>query len=187
MDVSASIDNAEYSTALEFVDCIVDTMNLSPSGGHAAVTLFGGNEEQPKASNAELMIRFPDFVTPATFKQAVKSLDRMRIGSYTRINFALNHALTQMFNVKNGMRPNVNRTMVFMTDGQGDASDDDYRKWRQQFVEANIEIIAIGIGDRVLRSGLIELSPNNHHFTPNFAYLLSRTFQDRINVCQGTQ
>ena len=187
MDASASIDMAEYSTMLAFVDCIVDTMNLSPSGGHAAVTLFADNEREKNVSKAKLMIRFPDFVAPATFKQAVKSLDRTRIGSYTRINFALNHALTHMFNVKNGMRPNVNRTLVFMTDGHNrDMTDDVYRNWRQKFAAANIEIIAIGIGNRVYRSGLIELSPNDHHFPPNFAYLLSRTFQDRIVLCHGT-
>ena len=109
LDVSNTVQYCEYSNALKFINSIADKINLSPCGGRAAVMLF--------AKNAELVIKFSDFVTPSTFKQKVNGLDRTIVASDdTNINLALNHALTQMFNVRNGMRPNVNKTLVLMTD-----------------------------------------------------------------------
>ena len=189
LDVSNTVQCWEYSNALKFINSIADKMNLSPCGGRAAVMLF--------AKNAELVIKFSDFVTPSTFKQKVNGLDRLivELGN-TNINIALNHALTQMFNVRNGMRPNVNKTLVLMTDGFGGADDDDYPKRRKDFFEANIKVVAIGIGNDIDSKGLIELSPNNHHFAetictnlPPFCTnqdLLNETFRASIHVCHGT-
>ena len=179
LDVSNTVQYCEYSNALKFINSIADKINLSPSGGRAAVTLF--------AKNAELVIKFSDFVTPSTFKQKVNGLDRTIVASDdTNINLALNHALTQMFNVRNGMRPNVNKTLVFMTDGSGGADDDDYPKRRKDFFEANIKVISIGIGDDINEKALKELSPNNYHFAKTFEDLLNETFLASINVCHGT-
>ena len=196
LDVSNTVQYCEYSNALKFINSIADKINLPPSGGRAAVTLF--------AKNAELVIKFSDFVTPCTFKQTVNGLDRTIVASdETNINFALNHALTQMFNVRNGMRPNmlhtccqhvaVNKTLVLMTDGFGGADDDDYPKRRKDFFDAikainnvGIKVISIGIRDDVNEKGLMELSPNNYHFAETFEDLLNETFRASIHVCHGT-
>ena len=127
------------------------------------------------------------FESETAFKQKVIGLDRTIVESdNTNINLALNHTLTQMFNVRNGMRPNVNKTLVFMTDGWGGADDDDYPKRRKDFFDANIKVIAIGIGDDINSKGLIELSPNNHHFAETIEDLLNETFRASIHVCHGT-
>ena len=83
-------------------------VNISPHGARAAVTIF--------STEADNLIKFSGEQTSSSFEEKVDHLPYW--GSTTRINRGLEVALENMFQEKNGMRPNSTRNLIVMTDGQ---------------------------------------------------------------------
>ena len=110
LDVSGSIQEKDWEIEKNFVKDLVKEMGMSPTGGHAAVTLF--------SSKANLAIKFSDHTNFNSFKDAVDNLPKM--GFMTRIDLGLEVALNQMFNIANGMRSNAIKRVLLITDGSND-------------------------------------------------------------------
>ena len=136
MDVSGSVGRKGWSDEKQFAMDLVKTIGLSPSGAHAAVTLFD--------HQATLDIKFTDYFTNEAFETALDAL-RFRRGS-TEIGLALETALTEMFQEANGMRSVNPKVAILITDGQSKTTVA-YEDYKNRFHAANIKLLVVGIGN----------------------------------------
>ena len=135
MDVSGSV-GSHWPDEKNFVKDLVETIGLSPSGAHAAVTLFD--------NQATLDIKFTDHFTNEEFETALDSLTFRR--GTTEIGFALETALTEMFQGANGMRLANPKVAILITDGQSNYAVD-YEDYKNRFHAANIKLLVVGVGN----------------------------------------
>ena len=135
MDVSGSV-GSHWPDEKNFVMDLVETIELSPSGAHAAVTLFD--------NRATLDIKFTDHFTNAEFEIALDALTFRR--GTTEIGLALETALTEMFQEANGMRLANPKVAILITDGQSNYAVD-YEDYKNRFHAANIKLLVVGIGN----------------------------------------
>ena len=135
MDVSGSV-GSHWSDEKSFVMDLVETIGLSPSGAHAAVTLFD--------NRATLDIKFTDHFTNEEFEIALDALTFRR--GTTEIGLALETALTEMFQEANGMRLANPKVAILITDGQSNYAVD-YEDYKNRFHAANIKLLVVGVGN----------------------------------------
>ena len=147
-------------------------MNISPRGGHAAITAF--------SSHAELMIKFSAHTTTPGFEAAVDALPFW--GGDTRIESALQVAHDEMFQKSNGMRSTTSKNLILITDGQQTGVK--YSQWATTFRIAQIKRIVVGIGN-VSRADLRDLVDfkSDLHIADTFEELLSADFMRRFSLC----
>ena len=175
MDASGSVTAPNWKVKQSFVEDLASEINISPSGGHASVTVF--------SSNAKVMIKFSDYQTNASFKKAVSALKYTRGG--TRIDNALEVAYNDMFNSTNGMRPDVPKLLVFMTDGFHYGPGFNYTAWGNRFRERQIKVLVVGIGNVDTRNlvKLVESGKDMYHVS-NFD-ALDTSFAKDIKLCDS--
>ena len=135
MDVSGSV-GSHWSDEKSFVMDLVETIELSSSGAHAAVTLFD--------NRATLDIKFTDHFTNEEFEIALDALTFRR--GTTEIGLALETALTEMFQEANGMRLANPKVAILITDGQSNYAVD-YEDYKNRFHAANIKLLVVGVGN----------------------------------------
>ena len=135
MDVSGSV-GSHWPDEKNFVMDLVETIGLSPSGAHAAVTLFD--------NRATLDIKFTDHFTNEEFEIALDALTFRR--GTTEIGLALETALTEMFQEANGMRLANPKVAILITDGQSNYAVD-YQDYKNRFQAANIKLLVVGVGN----------------------------------------
>ena len=132
--------------------------------------------------HSELKIKFSDFTNIDDFKAAVSALPLMK--STTRIDKALNTAFSEMFNEKNGMRVNVPKVLVLLTDGEQTKDPDAVPPSRvvQKFHDAGIKVVVIGIGRSVNPTELRSLvrAERDLYLAKDFDQLKSDDFVDSI-------
>ena len=174
VDVSGSVFNF-WDTEIEFVKKLAEKINLSPDGGHAAVTKFNGN--------ADLIIKFSDHYSLPPFESAVDAIASPSGG--TNIGLGLSVAYNEMFQVSNGMRLDAPKTLVLITDGRGGTGN--LATWKATFEAAGIRPIVIGIGNNINAAVLANLvsSPSDLHLSPNPDDLLTDEFIRNITLCDG--
>ena len=171
MDMSGSVGE-NWKDEKKFVKRLVKTMNISPRGGHAAITAF--------SSHAELMIKFSDHTTSPGFESAIDALPYW--GGDTRIESALKVAHDEMFQKSNGMRSIASKTLVLITDGQQVGIK--YSQWATTFRIAQIRRIVVGVGN-VSRADLRDLVDfkSDLHIAKSFEELQSADFMRRFLLC----
>ena len=174
MDASGSVW-PNWEDEQGFVTDLASEINISPSGGQASVTVF--------SSDATVNIKFSDYQDYTSFQIAVNDLKHVMGG--TRIDRALEVAYNDMFNATNGMRPNVPKLLVFITDGFHNGPDFNYTMWGNMFRERQIKVIVVGIG-KVDTKNLVKLVENetDMHTVSNFTSL-DTSFVNDIGLCDG--
>ena len=167
-----------------FVKKLARSIKVSPEGGRAAVITF--------SNKARHLIKFSDHTSINSFETAVDKLKHTRGQTY--INTALNLAHDEMFQEANGMRPNVPKILVVITDGRQTRKKDDppvhFGLLAKLFTDQNIRVIVIGVGEEK-DLGLADMrklvkDESDLHIGKDFDVLLSDSFLKDINVCTGT-
>ena len=181
LDVSGSMQAKDWEMEKTFVKKLVKQLNMSPSGGHAAVVLF--------AVNAKLHIKFSDHTDFDSFKEAVDKLPHTYGG--TRMDIGLEVALSQMFNEANGMRPSASKSVLLMTDGtNSDGPNWDKTSLKNKFRARNIKLIVVGAG-AVNKAELEKLvdDPKDLHIASSMQDLeMGTLFKDvGKGLCNGTK
>lgn len=173
MDVSSSVKN-HWEDEKSFVKKLLDHIIISPHGGHVSVTTF--------ANRAKLMIKFSDHEDASSFETALDALPYW--GSTTKIDLGIEVALQEMFKESNGMRSDVTKTMVLITDGQQTGVDFD--SWRKKFNAARIRVLVVGVGN-VRKIDLKHLLSDDADFyiAKDFDQLLTPSFMKSIKLCGG--
>ena len=181
VDSSGSVTN-EYGKEKDFVSQMIQQLQLSSNGTHSALVLF--------SDSAALKIKFSDYQNVRDFQRAVQELPLM--GSTTRIDKALKLAYNDMFNAANGMRPNVPKILVLLTDGEQTRRHDSISPSEavKPFHKAGIKVVVIGIGSDVKRDELLTIVkyPKDLYFAETFDELKSDSFVKNITdaTCKAT-
>ena len=212
MDVSGSVAK-HWKTEQAFVKKIAERINISPNGSHAAVSIFSsegsiwvmdnGKWIIEKNPHAELKIKFSEYTTfsnPDTplnsFEEGIMALPYW--GGMTRIDKALGLARDEMFHESNGMRPDIPKTLVFITDGvqtgcyENESEKSSSRREKctdispilTSFREDKIRVIVIGVGN-IDKAALLNLTvvDSDFHLAEDFDVLLSNKFIKSVTIC----
>ena len=181
IDSSGSL-KSHYSKEKQFVKKLIGHFQISPSGVHAGLVLFSGK--------ALLKIKFSDYNNTMDFNKAVDALPLMN--SVTRIDLALKVAYDQMFKKANGMRSDVPRILILLTDGKQTPGRGviPLPKAVAPFHKDGVKVIVIGIGSGVNRPELRKIAkfPKNVKLAKSFAQLRSASFVKKITAetCKST-
>ena len=90
------------------------------------------------------MINFDEHASLSEFETALDGLNHW--DGTTRIDLGLEVALDQMFQVANGMRPDVSHTLVLITDGNQTGENVNYEEFRRRLNERKIRVLVILVG-----------------------------------------
>lgn len=177
LDVSGSLGSDDWNTEKSFTKKLARRIDISPTGGRAAVTIFD--------SSAWLKIKFSDHLDYVDFEKAVEMLPYR--GGGTSISTALNVALNQMFQQPNGMRNDSQKELILITDGHSDASN--YDILANDFQTQNIKVIVLGVGKDIDEDNLRRLvtDDKNLYIATNFEDLKMKSFADKVGeaICHG--
>ena len=179
MDASGSV-GSHWDSEKILVNKLAREINISPTGGHAAVTMFSSKTNDHPA--AELVVKFPKHTTFSTFEADVNALPYW--GGSAQLDQGMEVALKEMFHESNGMRPTAPKTLVLITDGQ--QSGVNYGAMAKLFRDAEVRVITIGIGN-ANKQDLRDLVAveSDFHLANDFVVLLNDSFIKSISLCDG--
>ena len=209
IDGSGSINHEEHGGSpynwnliKDFVLVLAKNLNISEDGAHMAVGVF--------SNEATLDIKFSDYTDYESFEQAVLQLRYPSLLTYTLKGYDL--AYNQMFSESNGMRSNVPKTLIVVTDGicarncsladdascreTGCKSDychkeyfmcpNEFARWGKMFRNRKIKTIGIGVGERTNETEIIEfVGQSNYYKKKSFNQILTKRFQQELVLCEG--
>ncbi|KAM3614043.1 uncharacterized protein V6R79_009022 [Siganus canaliculatus] len=136
IDGSKSLGPANFELVKQFVNSIVDSLDVSRTGTHVGLLQY----------STKVRPEFPlgRYTTAQAIKQAVSQMQYMGRGSMT--GSALRHMFELSFSAKEGARKNVPRVSIVFTDGR---SQDDVSEWANKAKNSGVTIYALGIGKAI--------------------------------------
>ncbi|KAH3860726.1 hypothetical protein DPMN_023644 [Dreissena polymorpha] len=156
IDSSSSIWFKYFKIQLEFVNKLIKTFKISPTDTQVAALTF--------SKNVVKQFNFKDFNNEEDVLKKVSTIKQDN-GDQTNTHKALEKALSDLFAPGNGVRENVPRICILLTDG-----DSTYQTATlaaaQAVKDAGIKIITVGIGHKVNTNELeaIASSPAKENF-----------------------
>ena len=176
LDESGSVHPADWLKEEQFIKVIAKEVEIGDEAGRASVITFN--------SDSLLKIKFQDHLTYNSFASAVDRLQQRRGG--TNITTALNKGLYDMFQTRNGMRPESEKIAVLITDGRDNNSISRYQQVAEQYRQRKIKLLVVGIGS-VDVNKLKELVQDQKDFfvATNFNELLKTIVKEVAENVQG--
>lgn len=157
VDTSGSISRRNFVRQREFIEQMIDGFDISEEGTHVAIVEY--------SSTASVVLKFNSFtgvqLNAVNLKRQARKLPHQR--GYTYIDKGLHLTNTEVFSVKDGMRPNVTKIVLVMTDGrqtvdEGFLSSDILHDAVQPLKDKGIRVISLGIGKGTLLFDLLTLA-----------------------------
>ena len=126
------------------------SFGVSADNGRAGVVTFSHDSEHS--------IKLNDHTRLTTFNEAVDNIALM--GSTTRIDKALRTAQKEMFSVRNGGRPGVNKLLIVLTDGSQtqDAGAEDPGIVADELRKEGVRVLVVGIGRAINSTELTHIA-----------------------------
>ena len=183
LDSSGSVRD-DYPKLKGFLKSLAAAFQLNDDGPIAGVVTF--------SAEAELSIKLNDHSmhNVTSFNEAVDSIPYM--GSFTRLDKALELARTDLFSVANGDRPGVPNVLIALVDGaQTDVPGArDPVSIAQEIRNDGINPFFVGIGPEITRTFLLDLAGNNESYifsAPTFDDLNEESFVNAViqRTCPG--
>lgn len=112
-DVSRSMRKTHRETLIQLINDMVDEFGISPDENHFALGTFG--------RTGTIVFKFNDkkYHDPATLKNVVKEeISRKPKLFGTRIDIAMDKAVTELFTPEGGDRPEAKNLLIVITDGK---------------------------------------------------------------------
>lgn len=116
IDGSKSLGPANFELVKQFVNSIVDSLDISRTGTHVGLIQY--------STKVRTEFTLGQYVTGDSIKQAVGRMQYMGRGS--RTGSALRHMFESSFSSREGGRPNTQQVTIVFTDGR---SQDDVSEW----------------------------------------------------------
>uniref|UniRef100_A0A8C3URK2 Matrilin 4 n=1 Tax=Catharus ustulatus TaxID=91951 RepID=A0A8C3URK2_CATUS len=156
IDGSKSVRPQNFELVKQFVNRIVDLLEVSPHGTRVGLVQY----------SSRVRTEFPlnKYHSADEIKKAVMDVEYMEKGTMTGL--ALKHMVEHSFSELEGARPlshNIPRIGLVFTDGR---SQDDISEWARRAKESGIVMFAVGVGKAVeeeLRA--IASEPVEQHFS----------------------
>ncbi|XP_062976181.1 matrilin-4 isoform X1 [Elgaria multicarinata webbii] len=176
IDGSKSVRPQNFEVVKQFVNQIVDFMDVSPHGTRVGLVQY----------SSRVRTEFPlnKYTTAADVKKAVQRVQYMEKGTMTGL--ALKHMLEHSFSEAEGARPlsqNVPRIGLVFTDGR---SQDDISEWARRAKESGIVMFAVGVG-KAVEEELREIAsqPVEQHFSYSADFNTMTHIVDnlKLNIC----
>jgi len=185
MDSSGSV-RKYYIDEKYFVQRIASRFEIIEAGSHGGVILFSSH------GYIKTLIKFTDFLTTASFNQAVGNLPYY--GYMTRIDTALKLAHTELYTSEGKTRPNVHKLLFLITDGRQNPDFEngkrlDPAREAEKLHLSGVQIYAVGIGSKVniTELALITKDKNKVYSATDFKELVSDAFVSKVSkqLCEG--
>jgi nitric oxide reductase activation protein len=174
LDSSGSL-RKEYSKEKDFLKALVAMFGVSKDGSRAAVVTFSAYSKHS--------IKLKDHSDLSSFNKAVDAIPLMNYT--TRIDRALRMTEREMFTIKNGARPGINKVLIILTDGSQtqDAGAEDPGVLAEELRQAGINIISVGIGKSTNPTELAHLAggEKNFYYVATFDELISADFLKKVS------
>lgn len=128
IDGSKSLGPANFELVKQFVNGIVDSLDISRTGTHVGLIQY--------STKVRTEFTLNQYMTAQHIKQAVSRMQYMGRGSMT--GSALRHMFEFSFSAKEGARPNTPRVSIVFTDGR---SQDDVSEWADKAKNSGIILL----------------------------------------------
>uniref|UniRef100_A0A8B9EP54 Matrilin 4 n=1 Tax=Anser cygnoides TaxID=8845 RepID=A0A8B9EP54_ANSCY len=175
IDGSKSVRPQNFELVKQFVNRIVDLLEVSPQGTRVGLVQY----------SSRVRTEFPlnKYHSADEIKAAVMKVEYMEKGTMTGL--ALKHMVEHSFSELEGARPlshNVPRIGLVFTDGR---SQDDISEWARRAKESGIVMFAVGVGKAVeeeLRA--IASEPVEQHFSYSVDFTTMTHLVENFNPCE---
>uniref|UniRef100_A0A8C8RK81 Matrilin 4 n=1 Tax=Pelusios castaneus TaxID=367368 RepID=A0A8C8RK81_9SAUR len=179
IDGSKSVRPQNFELVKQFVNQIVDFLDVSPHGTRVGLVQY----------SSRVRTEFPlnQYHTAEGIKKAVLKVEYMEKGTMTGL--ALKHMLEHSFSEAEGARPlsqNIPRIGLVFTDGR---SQDDISEWARKAKEAGIIMFAVGVGKAVeeeLREIASEPVQQHFSYSADFSTMTHIVDNLKVNICPGS-
>uniref|UniRef100_A0A8C7YBQ0 Matrilin 2 n=1 Tax=Oryzias sinensis TaxID=183150 RepID=A0A8C7YBQ0_9TELE len=175
IDGSKSLGPANFELVKQFVNSIVDSLDISRTGTHVGLIQY--------STKVRTEFTLGQYVTGDSIKQAVGRMQYMGRGS--RTGSALRHMFESSFSSREGGRPNPQQVTIVFTDGR---SQDDVSEWASKAKSSGITIYALGIG-KAIEQELREIAsePNEMYlyYAESFEKMGEITQKLKSRMCKG--
>ncbi|KAJ8394595.1 hypothetical protein AAFF_G00043980 [Aldrovandia affinis] len=174
IDGSKSMGTANFQLVKQFVNGIVDSLDVSPRATRVGLLQY--------STKVRAEFTLGQFSSARDVTEAVSRVQYMGRGSMT--GSALRHMFEFSFSAKEGARHNVPRVSIVFTDGR---SQDDVSKWAAKAQESGITMYAVGVG-KAIEEELKEIAsdPDNKHlfYAEDFSLMGQLTDKLKSQICQ---
>ncbi|XP_059194257.1 matrilin-2-like [Centropristis striata] len=180
IDGSKSLGPANFELVKQFVNGIVDSLDISRTGTHVGLLQY--------STKVRTEFTLSQYTTAQNIKQAVSRMQYMGRGSMT--GSALRHMFEFSFSAKEGARSNIPRVSIVFTDGR---SQDDVSEWAEKAKNSGVTIYALGVGKAIeqeLREIASEPDEKHLYYAEDFEQMgeITKKLKSRIckdeNMCQ---
>ncbi|XP_051261178.1 matrilin-2-like [Dicentrarchus labrax] len=174
IDGSKSLGPANFELVKQFVNGIVDSLDISRPGSHVGLLQY--------STKVRTEFTLGQYTTAQAIKQAVSRMQYMGRGSMT--GSALRHMFEFSFSVKEGARPNIPRVSIVFTDGR---SQDDVSEWANKAKNSGVTIYALGVGKAIeqeLREIASEPDEKHLYYAEDFENMGEITKKLKSRICK---
>nr|XP_009925786.1 PREDICTED: matrilin-4 [Haliaeetus albicilla] len=176
IDGSKSVRPQNFELVKQFVNRIVDLLEVSPHGTRVGLVQY----------SSRVRTEFPlnKYHSADEIKKAVMEVEYMEKGTMTGL--ALKHMVEHSFSELEGARPlshNVPRIGLVFTDGR---SQDDISEWARRAKESGIVMFAVGVGKAVeeeLRAIASEPVEQHFSYSADFTTMTHLVENFKLNIC----
>ncbi|XP_037733075.1 matrilin-4 [Chelonia mydas] len=176
IDGSKSVRPQNFELVKQFVNQIVDFLDVSPHGTRVGLVQY----------SSRVRTEFPlnQYKMAEDIKKAVLKVEYMEKGTMTGL--ALKHMLEHSFSETEGARPlsqNIPRIGLVFTDGR---SQDDISEWARKAKESGITMFAVGVGKAVeeeLREIASEPVEQHFSYSADFSTMTHIVDNLKVNIC----
>jgi len=188
IDTSGSISRRSFKLLLRFIRSLIMGFEISEDLTHIALIEY--------STRASVQLKFNALHGPALNKFNVKArVDQIpHSRGYTYIDRALRLANEKVFTYEAGMRDDVKKVALVMTDGVQTKDPKDKRSVTEILAEAaqplkdkGVRVISLGIGQRVDRASLQTIATGDYVFSARSFNDLRRMVRDlKKGTCEVT-
>ncbi|KAM4735165.1 matrilin-2-like [Anableps anableps] len=174
IDGSKSLGPANFELVKQFVNSIVDSLDISRTGTHVGLIQF--------STKVRTEFTLGQHITARDVKRAVTQMQYMGRGSMT--GSALRHMFQFSFSEKEGSRLNIPRVCIVFTDGR---SQDDVSEWASKAKNSGVTVYALGVGKAIeqeLREIASEPAEKHLYYAEDFKQMGEITKKLKSRMCK---
>ena len=168
----------DFETQKEIINKIAATFDVGPTKSHLGLITF--------SSNAHVRVKFGDNLDLPSFQDTVNKLPFAAGG--TRFDKAFGVAAKNLFSPSGGVRPDLPKVLIILTDGKQSADYDAVPIERSvlQLRHLGVRILALAIGSQVDMDELRQIAadPKDIYAVKDFDALLDNTKAVGNHTCE---